>query len=366
MILKRSREIERMAEAAVINREALEAVEREIAPGVSTATLDAVAEDAIVSRGGTPAFKGYRGFPATLCTSINDVVVHGIPNDRPLRDGDIVSIDIGTFYRGFAADMARTYAVGTVPPDVRRLLDATERSLYAGIAEAQAGNRLGDVSAAIQAVIEQEGFWVVREFVGHGIGSRLHEDPQVPNFGQPGLELAVRECLQGRRVDQHNLWLVKRTNQILALCVVDAGFTTNGRVNLGQQCRWNLDEIHATQVAGRSESGDIADDTTAEGNYRRIAVRTRFHKPVDNRLHRWHGLVFFAVRQIHACDIAARKVRQQFFVVKRRNGIVARDQAVGAANKFGQVEATVEQPATDDYRVAALTKIYCDCVAHVP
>ncbi len=207
MILKRSREIERMAEAAVINREALEAVEREIAPGVSTATLDAVAEDAIVSRGGTPAFKGYRGFPATLCTSINDVVVHGIPNDRPLRDGDIVSIDIGTFYRGFAADMARTYAVGTVPPDVRRLLDATERSLYAGIAEAQAGNRLGDVSAAIQAVIEQEGFWVVREFVGHGIGREFHEAPEVPNYGRagtgpvlrPGLVLAIEPMVTQRR-----------------------------------------------------------------------------------------------------------------------------------------------------------------------
>lgn len=207
MILKRPAEIERMAEAAVINREALEAVEAHIAPGVSTAELNAVAEDAIVSRGGTPAFKGYHGFPATLCTSVNDVVVHGIPNDRPLVEGDIVSIDIGTFYRGFAADMARTYAVGSVPPEAKRLIDATERSLYAGIAAARAGSRLGDVSAAIQAVVEREGFWVVREFVGHGIGREFHESPEVPNYGRagtgpvlrPGLVLAIEPMVTVNR-----------------------------------------------------------------------------------------------------------------------------------------------------------------------
>jgi methionyl aminopeptidase len=133
MILKRERELDIMAEAGTINREALAAVEAELRPGVSTAVLNAVAEDAILSRGGKPAFKGYRGFPATLCTSVNEVVVHGIPNDRPLQDGDIVSIDIGTFFRGYAADMARTYAVGSVPDEVQRLLDATENSLFAGI-----------------------------------------------------------------------------------------------------------------------------------------------------------------------------------------------------------------------------------------
>ena len=207
MILKRPSEIERMAEAAVINREALEAVEAALAPGVSTAELNAIAEDAILSRGGTPAFKGYRGFPATLCTSLNDVVVHGIPNDRPLMEGDIVSIDIGTFYRGYAADMAKTYAVGTIPPDVRRLLDITAASLEAGIEKARAGNRLGDVSAAIQGVVEAEGFWVVREFVGHGIGREFHEGPEVPNYGRagtgpvlrPGLVLAIEPMVTQRR-----------------------------------------------------------------------------------------------------------------------------------------------------------------------
>lgn len=207
MILKRRSELDVMAEAAVINREALDAVERHIAPGVTTAELNAVAEDAIISRGGRPAFKGYNGFPATLCTSVNEVVVHGIPEDRPLKDGDIVSIDIGTFYRGYAADLARTYAVGSVSVEAQRLLDATRRSLTAGIEAAQAGSRLGDVSAAIQGVVERAGFWVVREFVGHGIGREFHEGPEVPNYGRagsgpvlrPGLVLAIEPMVAQSR-----------------------------------------------------------------------------------------------------------------------------------------------------------------------
>lgn len=207
MILKRSGEIEAMAEAAVVNREALEAVEAHIRPGVSTRELNQVAEDAILSRGGRPAFKGYRGFPATLCTSVNEVVVHGIPNDQPLAAGEIVSIDIGTFYRGYAADMAKTYAVGEVSADVKRLLEVTERSLYAGIERAQAGNRLFDISAAIQDVIESAGFWAIREFVGHGIGAEFHESPEVPNYGKagtgpvlrPGLVLAIEPMVAMRR-----------------------------------------------------------------------------------------------------------------------------------------------------------------------
>jgi len=207
VILKRRSELEVMAEAAVINREALETVERAIQVGVTTAELNAIAEDAILSRGGRPAFKGYNGFPATLCTSVNEVVVHGFPDDRPLADGDIISIDIGTFYRGYAADQARTYPVGTVPVETLRLLDATERSLTAGIEAAQAGSRLGDVSAAIQGVVEQASFWVVREFVGHGIGREFHEGPEVPNFGRagtgpvlrPGLVLAIEPMVAQSR-----------------------------------------------------------------------------------------------------------------------------------------------------------------------
>lgn len=196
-----------MAEAADVNREALEAVEKAIAPGVTTAELNSIAERAILSRGGKPAFKGYRGFPAVLCTSVNEVVVHGIPDRRPLRSGDILSIDIGTFYRGYAADMAKTYAIGQVSASVQRLLDVTEASLVAGIEAAQAGNRLGDVSAAIQDVIESAGFWAVREFVGHGIGAQFHEAPEVPNYGRagtgpvlrPGLVLAIEPMVTQRR-----------------------------------------------------------------------------------------------------------------------------------------------------------------------
>lgn len=199
MILKRSAELEAMAAAARINREALGAVEAAIGVGVTTAELNAVAEDAIVARGGKPAFKGYHGFPGTLCTSVNEVVVHGIPDGRRLAEGDIVSVDIGTWLGGWPADMARTYAIGRVSEEAQRLIDATERSLLAGIAAMRPGNRLGDVSAAIQQVVEAAGFWVVREFVGHGIGTSFHEAPNVPNFGRagtgpvlrPGLVLAI-------------------------------------------------------------------------------------------------------------------------------------------------------------------------------
>ncbi len=207
MILKRRSELEVMAEAAQINREALQVVARAIAPGVTTAELNAVAEDAILSRGGKPSFKGYNGFPASICASPNEVVVHGFPTDQPLEEGDILSVDIGTHYRGYHADMAQTFPIGDVSVEARRLLDVTERSLTAGIEKAVAGARLGDVSAAIQDVVEAAGFWVVREFVGHGIGRDFHEGPEVPNFGRagtgpvlrPGLVLAIEPMVAQRR-----------------------------------------------------------------------------------------------------------------------------------------------------------------------
>ncbi len=227
MILKREREIEIMAEAAVINREALEAIEGLIRPGVTTAELDAAAEAAIRSRGGIPAFKGYRGFPATLCTSRNEIVVHGIPDDKPLTDGDILSVDIGTFYKGYAADMAKTYPVGKITPQAWALLEATERSLYAGIAAAQAGNRMGDVAEAIQRTVEAACFWVVREFVGHGIGSSFHESPDVPNYGRagtgprlrPGLVLAIEPMVTESPTEVRVLddgWTAPTANRSLA------------------------------------------------------------------------------------------------------------------------------------------------------
>jgi len=221
-----------MAEAAVLNRKALEAIEPHIKPGVSTARLSKIAEDVILLGGGRPAFKGYRGsssrpFPATLCTSVNEVVVHGIPNDKALKDGDILSVDIGTFLRGYAADMAKTYAVGRVSDKVQHLLDVTKDSLYAGIEQVQVGNRLGDVSAAIQNVIEAAGYWVIREFVGHGIGAEFHESPEVPNYGKrgtgpvlrPGVVLAIEPMVAQRRTKVRILkddWTAPTANGSLA------------------------------------------------------------------------------------------------------------------------------------------------------
>ncbi len=207
MILKRRSELEVMAEAGRINREALEVVASLVAPGVTTAELNEAAESAILSRGGKPSFKGYNGFPASICASPNEVVVHGFPDDRPLVEGDVISIDIGTHYRGYHADMAVTYPVGNVSVEARRLLEVTQRSLIAGIEKAQAGARLGDVSAAIQDVVEAAGYWVVREFVGHGIGRDFHEGPELPNFGRagtgpvlrPGLVLAIEPMVAQRR-----------------------------------------------------------------------------------------------------------------------------------------------------------------------
>lgn len=207
MILKRPSELDIMAEASRINREALEHVASLITPGVTTAELNAAAESAILSRGGKPSFKGYNGFPASICASPNEVVVHGFPDDRPLVEGDVLSIDIGTHYRGYHADMAVTYPVGAVSVEARRLLDVTQRSLTAGIEKAQPGARLGDVSAAIQDVVEAAGYWVVREFVGHGIGRDFHEGPELPNFGRagtgpvlrPGLVLAIEPMVAQKR-----------------------------------------------------------------------------------------------------------------------------------------------------------------------
>lgn len=185
----------RLAEVAAVLRES-------IRPGVTTRELDELAEQAIRQRGGIPSFKGYtaggnKPFPATICASPNEQVVHGIPSDRSLVEGDIVSIDMGLVYGGYHSDCAFTVAVGEVPPAVRRLLDETERSLYEGIAQAKPGNRVGDIGHAIQSHIEPLSFGIVREYVGHGIGRLLHEAPSVPNYGKPAKGQLLREgmCL---------------------------------------------------------------------------------------------------------------------------------------------------------------------------
>ncbi|MFN2420717.1 MAG: type I methionyl aminopeptidase [Gemmatimonadota bacterium] len=191
--LKSALEIERMRASGRVVAEVLEALAERIRPGVTTAELDALAESIIrAHRGARPAFKGYGGFPATICASINDEVVHGIPSKtRRLAEGDIVGIDVGVLLGGYHADAARTFPVGTVSTDAEDLLRVTRDALAAGIAAARPGGHLGDISAAIQEVVEAAGFAVVRELVGHGIGQHLHEDPQVPNFGSVGRGLSL-------------------------------------------------------------------------------------------------------------------------------------------------------------------------------
>ncbi len=184
---KSPQEIARMREAGQVLVAAMRLCREMAEPGVSTLEIDQEVEALIREAGARPAFKGYRGFPATICASINDEVVHGIPAaHRRLKEGDIVGLDLGAIVEGYYADAAITLPVGEVTPDVQRLLDVTRESLERAIAESRPGNRLGDVSAAVQRHVEAAGFGVVRAFVGHGIGRELHEDPQIPNFGEPG------------------------------------------------------------------------------------------------------------------------------------------------------------------------------------
>jgi methionyl aminopeptidase len=185
--LKSQREIALMRRAGHILDEVMERLRRSVKPGMSTLEIDRDVEEFIVANGATPAFKGYRGFPATVCISINDEVVHGIPSaQRRIKEGDIVGLDLGCIVEGYYADCALTVAVGDVPPKVQKLLDVTRESLDRAIEECRPGRRLSDVSHAVQSHVEAGGFAVVRAFVGHGIGRALHEDPQVPNFGDPG------------------------------------------------------------------------------------------------------------------------------------------------------------------------------------
>ncbi|MGH7167659.1 MAG: type I methionyl aminopeptidase [Nitrospiraceae bacterium] len=184
--LKTQEEIEIMAKASKLVAETLQALKREVRPGITTGELDRLAEEFIRSRGGVPAFKGYRNYPNTLCASVNEQVVHGIPSKRVLRQGDIIGLDLGAIVEGFYGDSAVTLAVGAIHPKAAELLRVTEEALYKGIEQAVVGNRLSDISHAVQRHAEAAGFSVVMDFVGHGIGRQLHEDPQVPNYGQPG------------------------------------------------------------------------------------------------------------------------------------------------------------------------------------
>jgi len=186
IILKSRRELEKMRQAGRIVAGTLELLQQEVRPGITTADLDRLAEDYIRRQGAIPAFKGLYGYPATICTSVNDEVVHGIPGRRVLQAGDIISIDVGVLWEGFYGDAAVTLPVGPITAELQELLQVAAGALQAGIAQAQPGNRLSDISHAIQTYVESRGFSVVRDYVGHGIGRKMHEDPQIPNFGPPG------------------------------------------------------------------------------------------------------------------------------------------------------------------------------------
>ena len=184
--IKNSRELSLMKEACVISARALQLAGEAVEPGVTTAELDRIIRKYIESQGAKPSFLGYGGFPASACISVNETVIHGIPDKRVIKAGDIVSIDVGAHLNGYHGDNAATFAAGDISPQAQALLDATRESLYEGIAQAVAGNRVGDISAAVQQYVEMRGYSVVRQFVGHGVGTNLHEDPSVPNFGTPG------------------------------------------------------------------------------------------------------------------------------------------------------------------------------------
>ena len=195
MVLKTPGELELMDEANAIVHRVLSRLGEMIAPGVTTRDLDRVAESEIRKAGAVPAFLDYKGYPATLCTSINDVIVHGIPGEHALVDGDIVGVDCGVLYQGYYGDAARTFAVGQVSPQAKRLLDVTREALELAVQQVRPDGRLYDIGSAVQQHVEAAGFSVVREFVGHGIGTSLHEDPQVPNFGQRGKGIRLRPGL---------------------------------------------------------------------------------------------------------------------------------------------------------------------------
>ena len=187
IVLKTGRELKIMKEACSISAGALEVAGKAVEPGVTTAEIDRLAEEYIRRRGGEPNFKNYEGYPATACISINNEVIHGIPSEkRKLRAGDIVSIDLGAKFDGYHGDNAATFACGDVSSEAKRLMDTTRESLHEGIRAACAGGRIGDIGHAVQSYVEARGYSVVRQFVGHGVGTHLHEAPEVPNFGTPG------------------------------------------------------------------------------------------------------------------------------------------------------------------------------------
>src|SRR5262244_529143 len=194
MVIRKSHsELEKMRRAGLIVAETLRELRKMVEPGITTRELDAYAENRIRSAGAYPTFKGYRGFPASICASVNEEVVHGIPSGRRLREGDIIKIDCGATLEGYVGDAAISVPVGGIAPEIERLLQVTRESLFKALEKMVLGNRLYDVSFAVQEYVEERGYSIVREFCGHGIGQRMHEDPQVPNYGRPGTGPKLKE-----------------------------------------------------------------------------------------------------------------------------------------------------------------------------
>jgi methionyl aminopeptidase len=224
----------------------LETLSKHVHPGISTLELDEIAESEIRKAGAIPAFKGYRGFPATLCVAVNEVIVHGIPSQRKLKEGDIISLDLGAIWQGFYGDAARTFAVGAISDSARKLIRVTGESLQIAIKNAIPGNRLGDIGYAVQSFVEGHGYSVVREFVGHGIGRNLHEDPQVPNYGKrgqghrlkPGMVLAIEPmvCMGGPEVEilEDNWTAITKDGSLAAHFEHSIAITADGPVVLSE------------------------------------------------------------------------------------------------------------------------------------
>lgn len=265
IVCKGARELERMREANSLVSRTLDHLGTMVRPGVTTRQLDTAAEDMILQGGARPAFKGYRGFPASVCASVNNQIVHGIPNDQPLREGDILSLDVGVYYKGFYGDSAWTFCVGEVSPELRKLLDVTRESLYRGIEQVVVGNRISDISHGIQKYVEAYGFSVVREFVGHGIGRLLHEEPQVPNYGdpgkgprlKPGMVLAIEPMVNSRGPG------VKVLEDRWTAVTADGGYSAHFEhsVAVTETGPWIL-----SNSSGRSRRGTCSPDSAIAGN----------------------------------------------------------------------------------------------------
>ena len=247
-------EIELLRKAALLVGKTLGEVGKHIRPGIRTIELDKIAEEFIRDHGAIPAFKGYEGFPGSLCISVNDAVVHGIPGNYELRDGDIVSVDCGTILDGYVGDSAYTFTVGEVSEEIKLFLQRSKESLYKGIEQAVSGNRIGDIGYAIQSYVEQFGYGVVRELVGHGVGRKLHEDPQVPNYGKrgtgtklsEGIVIAIEPMITfGKKdiIQERDGWTIKTKDRMPAAHFEHDVAVRNGKAEILSSFEW-IEEIN--------------------------------------------------------------------------------------------------------------------------